>query len=68
MEAFATHGEKRAAFEDLHLDALFEHVGGRGHGDVSRAGLGQKAATRFGEAGFDGGLVDRTGEHVCCTH
>jgi len=68
MQAFAAHGEEGAAFEHLHFHTLLEHVGGRGHGDVCRAGLGEQAAAGFREAGFDGGLVDGPRQNVGSAH
>ena len=53
-QLLAAHREQRAALQYLNLDTLLEHVGGRRHGDVCRACLGQKLSGGKGQAGFDG--------------
>ena len=64
----AAHGKEGAAFENLNLDAVFEHVGGRGHGDIGGACFCEELAASEREAGLDRGLIDRAGDDIGGAH
>ena len=64
VQLLAAHREERASLEHLDLDALLEHVAGRGHAHIRHVGVGEHLADHRAGAGLDAGLIDRAGEHV----